>query len=217
MNCRFLWTTTMGGFLQQNSQFPDLDKYKCWKWCAHEPLMLDALSAIMHFDVYQAQKAQSNCGSPFHLAEGEVILPFDLSLLSWLMDSRSAGEYFVDVGTGHETIGLGCCDEYESSVTSGNDISKLEGIFPSWRFRHKLESSQRKTSTQRMQLHIVRHATNHLEVGIRRGLLKNRRFFHGCRFCVGLKSHSVKVEAFESTRRGRRTTPCVPASIRLSS
>ncbi|ETV86902.1 hypothetical protein, variant [Aphanomyces astaci] len=165
--------TTMGGFLHQNfaTQFPVVDKYKvdvrpvlevvC---AAHEPLTLDALSAIMHFDVYQAQKLQSDFGSLFHAGEGGVILPFHLSLLDWLQDPRSAGDYFVDVCTGHERIGMWCYEEYTRSVI---DFSKLE---------FELESSQLKSSTQRMQMYIVRHATDHLE-----------------------KSNSIKVDTFTAS------------------
>ncbi|RHY37919.1 hypothetical protein DYB34_003801 [Aphanomyces astaci] len=48
-------------------------------------------------DRTQAQKLQSDFGSLFHAGEDGVILPFHLSLLDWLQDPRSAGDYFVDV------------------------------------------------------------------------------------------------------------------------
>ncbi|KAF0685841.1 Aste57867_22316 [Aphanomyces stellatus] len=168
--------TTMGGFLQQNfaTQFPAIDRYEkevrpvlevvC---AANEPLTLDALSSIMHFDVYQTQKVQSDFGSLFHLGEGGIILPFHLSLLDWLKDARSAGEYFVDVSNGHEAIGMWCYQEYLRSVRAGIDFSKLE---------FELESSGVKTTAQRMQVYIVRHATDHLE-----------------------KSNSMKSESFDAS------------------
>ncbi|KAF0756872.1 hypothetical protein AaE_004462 [Aphanomyces astaci] len=65
---------------------------------------------------------------------------------------------------GHERIGMWCYEEYTRSVI---DFSKLE---------FELESSQLKSSTQRMQMYIVRHATDHLE-----------------------KSNSIKVDTFTAS------------------
>ncbi|RHY19058.1 hypothetical protein DYB36_010472, partial [Aphanomyces astaci] len=58
------------------------------------PPQLELTSTRMPSD---AQKLQSDFGSLFHAGEDGVILPFHLSLLDWLQDPRSAGDYFVDV------------------------------------------------------------------------------------------------------------------------
>ncbi|CAK4111316.1 unnamed protein product [Aphanomyces euteiches] len=155
--------TTMGGFLQQTfaTQFPAIDKYKneirpilevvC---AANEPLTLEALSSIMHLDVYATQKVKSDFGSLFLLGEGGIVMPFHLSLLDWLKDPESAGDYFVDVCHGHEVIGMWCYEEYLRNVRAGIDFTKIE---------FELETSGVQTTAQRMQMYIVRHASDHLE------------------------------------------------------
>ncbi|EQC34663.1 hypothetical protein SDRG_07983, partial [Saprolegnia diclina VS20] len=154
--------TSMGGCLQHcfDAQFPSIEYYKktirpvlevlC---AANEPLPLSMFRSILALAVYEQQDILAWFGSLFYITDSDIIKPFHSSVLDWLQDAKSAGPYFVDAENGHYAIGVWCYNEYQRSVKTGVDFSKLD---------FDLETA-RETATRRARIYIVRHARQHLE------------------------------------------------------
>lgn len=156
----------MGACLQQFfvSHFSDRDLYKkrvrpvlevlC---AAYEPLPLATLARVLEWDVYEQRDVSTTLGSLFCIEAGadpdsQLLRPFHSSVLDWVQDSVSAGDFFADVASGHERLGRWAAREYQTLTrANSNDFVNLN---------YELEA----TSDEKLKakVYIVRHACNHL-------------------------------------------------------
>ncbi|GMF32720.1 unnamed protein product [Phytophthora fragariaefolia] len=156
----------MGAYLQQffASHFSDHDVYKrrvrpvlevlC---AAYEPLLLATLARVLEWDVYDQRDASTMLGSLFciesgHDAESQLLRPFHSSVLDWVQDSTSSGDFYVDVASGHERLGRWAAREYQALARSN--------AFEFVNLNYELESSG--DEKLKAKIYIVRNACNHL-------------------------------------------------------
>ncbi|KAJ8550649.1 hypothetical protein ON010_g10421 [Phytophthora cinnamomi] len=122
----------MGAYLQQffASHFADHDIYKqrvrpvlevlC---SAYEPLPFATLARVLEWDVYEQRDASAVLGSLFCIeagydADSQLLRPFHSSVLDWVQDSNSSGDFFVDAASGHERLGRWAAREYQTLTRS---------------------------------------------------------------------------------------------------
>ncbi|EGZ26650.1 hypothetical protein PHYSODRAFT_470533 [Phytophthora sojae] len=156
----------MGAYLQQffASHFSDHDMYKqrvrpvlevlC---AAYEPLPLATLARVLEWDVYEQRDASSVLGSLFCIEAGydansQLLRPFHSSVLDWIQDSNSSGDFFVDVASGHERLGRWAVREYQALTRSN--------AFEFVNLNYELETTG--DEKLKAKIYIVRNACNHL-------------------------------------------------------
>ncbi|GMF10869.1 unnamed protein product [Phytophthora lilii] len=156
----------MGAYLQQffASHFSDHDTYKrrvrpvlevlC---AAYEPLPLATLARVLEWDVYEQRDASTVLGSLFCIeagnnAESQLLRPFHSSVLDWVQDSNSSGDYFVDAASGHERLGRWSAREYKTLTRSN--------AFEFVNLNYELETTG--DEKLKAKIYIVRNACNHL-------------------------------------------------------
>ncbi|TMW60059.1 hypothetical protein Poli38472_000101 [Pythium oligandrum] len=177
----------MGGYLRQffDSHF-DATTYKtkirpvlevlC---AAYEPLTMTMLASIFNWSTYDQHEITTSFSSLFSVTDdSEYVRPFHTSVLEWVQDIKTAGQFFADVAKGHERIGKWGAYEYDSVVQrKHNDFVKLN---------YELETSS--SSRHRMHVYIVRHVCNHLMQA------------HGIE-CMQLVGNFASDESFQLARR----------------
>ncbi|KAE8912737.1 hypothetical protein PF003_g3292 [Phytophthora fragariae] len=156
----------MGAYLQQffASHFSDHDMYKrrvrpvlevlC---AAYEPLPLATLARVLEWDVYEQRDANAVLGSLFCIeagydADSQLLRPFHSSVLDWVQDSSSSGDFFVDVASGHERLGRWAAHEYQT-LTRTNAFEFVN-------LNYELETTG--DEKLKAKIYIVRNACNHL-------------------------------------------------------
>ncbi|KAG6595902.1 Ankyrin repeat domain-containing protein 50 [Phytophthora cinnamomi] len=156
----------MGAYLQQffASHFADHDIYKqrvrpvlevlC---SAYEPLPFATLARVLEWDVYEQRDASAVLGSLFCIeagydADSQLLRPFHSSVLDWVQDSNSSGDFFVDAASGHERLGRWAAREYQTLTRSN--------AFEFVNLNYELETTG--DEKLKAKIYIVRNACNHL-------------------------------------------------------
>ena len=127
----------LGGVFWQyfERQFPDLQRYRTEIrpvlraiLAAREPLPLDLLQRLFHWEDEQMRDVTRSLGSLFPVSlsgEQETIAPHHKSLVDWLSDESTAGPYYVSVLEGHRLLSGELLAAYQSGEANRFTLAHL--------------------------------------------------------------------------------------------
>ena len=94
---------------------------------AFEPLTTYMLRSVFHWRPYEYKEVVKEVGALFSISDDSTIRPFHSSVLDWVMDEKTAGDFYADPSKGHERLGKWAAAEYEAvAKVKNNDFVQLK-------------------------------------------------------------------------------------------